>query len=293
MNISVVIRTLNEAKYLGQLLQKIEAQDIADADVEVVLVDSGSTDNTVEIAESYNCRIISIAKELFTFGRSINMGCDAATGDYLVFVSGHCVPVSENWLHELVGPLRSGEADYSYGRQIGVDDSKFSEKQLFQKYFDDVSRIPQTGYFCNNANAAISKKVWMEHRFDEEITGLEDMELAQRLQRAGLNITYIASAPVYHIHEETWRQVLNRYEREAYALQHIMPEVHIGFGDFIRYWASAMLFDMGVALEARVLLKVFGQIAAFRFAQFWGAYRGNHEHRQLSRRMRERYFYPR
>jgi len=70
MLVSIVIRTLNEAKYLEELLQSIEMQNKDDFEVEVVVIDSGSTDRTLNIVNDYGCRLTSITKKQFTFGRS-------------------------------------------------------------------------------------------------------------------------------------------------------------------------------------------------------------------------------
>jgi glycosyltransferase involved in cell wall biosynthesis len=292
MDISVVIRTYNEGRHLPELLEGIRRQELSGLAVETVLVDSGSTDGTLEIAESNGCRVVHIAKDDFAFGRSLNLGCETAEGKYLVFISGHCIPAEDNWLTELIAPLSAGFAEYSYGRQIGNGGSKFSECQLFRKYFPEHSRIPQGGFFCNNANAAIVRDVWREYRFDETLTGLEDMELGKRLVAHGKRLAYVASAAVYHLHDETWGKVRNRYEREAVALQQIMPEVHVGFTDFLRYFFSAILFDSAAALQDRVLHRHLSEIIMFRLMQYWGAYRGNHMHRKLSKDLKERYFFP-
>ena len=92
---SIIIRTLNEERYLPELLAKISEQHTVLTDQEIVVVDSGSTDSTIEIASSYGCRITHISQEEFTFGRSLNVGCDYAEGDIFVFISGHCIPIGE------------------------------------------------------------------------------------------------------------------------------------------------------------------------------------------------------
>ena len=293
MDVSIVIRTYNEVKHLPQLLSGIRDQEIPGISCETILVDSGSNDGTVDVATSYGCRVLTIRKSDFTFGRSLNLGCQAATGRYLVFVSGHCVPANSRWLMELISPLTEGIADYVYGKQIGNGDSRFSECQIFKKYFPDVSSVPQNSFFCNNANAALQKHVWKSHRFNEDLTGLEDMELAKRLISAGLKIGYISTAPVYHLHEESWAKVRNRFEREAVALQHIMPEIQISVADMLRYIASSILMDLGYAVQQRDFSKRLGEIILYRCSQYWGSYRGNHFHRRLSRERKERYFYPR
>jgi len=293
MKVSVVIRTYNESKYLPQLLRGIKEQRLNGLETEVIVVDSGSTDGTLDIARSFDCRIEHICKQDFSFGRSLNMGCRAASGDALVFVSGHCIPASESWLENLIMPVSRGDVVWAYGRQIGNGSSRFSECRIFNKYFPSESRIPQEGFYCNNANSALLASVWREHPFDEELPGLEDMHLAKSLVSKGMRLGYVAEAPVYHIHEESWVRVKNRFEREAIALQHIMPEVHVTLLDFLRYLSSSLLFDYGAALQEKVLLRNLSDILMYRLAQYWGAYRGNHYHRQLSRKRKERYFYPR
>jgi len=292
MKVSLVIRTYNEEMYLGNLLEGVKNQVCPNFNVEVILVDSGSTDRSVEIAKNYGCVITYIKKEEFSFGKSLNIGCDAATGDVLVFVSGHCIPVNEHWLAKISAPIFNGIVAYTYGGQVGNETSKFSECQIFKKYFPNVSSIPQEGFFCNNANSAIRKSAWEKHQFDEVLTGLEDMHLAKGLVAAGESIGYVADAAVYHLHNETWGKIKNRFEREAIALQNIMPEVHLRFLDFVRYSTSAIFLDFKKAREQRSFFKYAYEIIRYRLAQYWGSYRGNHIHRKLSKTVKEKYFYP-
>ncbi|MGR5350241.1 glycosyltransferase [Vibrio mediterranei] len=290
--VSVVIRTLNEQKHLEELLTAISNQDSTHFDIETVIIDSGSTDSTLDIAERFGCRITYIKKEEFTFGKSLNNGCDFANGDYLVFVSGHCIPVDNNWITHLVKPLVN-ECSYTYGRQLGRDTTKFSERQLFDKYFPEESRIPQVGFFCNNANSAIRRDAWLAHRFNEELTGCEDMYLAKLLVDSGKKIGYVAEAPVFHIHDETWAKIKVRYEREAIALQQIMPQVQLNFMDMLRYICVGVIKDVKSAYLLKVLTKEIRSIIMFRFAQYYGSYIGNKNHRRLSQAMKYKYFYPR
>ncbi len=73
---SIVIRAYNEEKHIGRLLEGIKQQTVKDVDV--ILVDSGSTDSTVSIAESFGARVVNIRPEEFTFGRSLNLGVKEA-----------------------------------------------------------------------------------------------------------------------------------------------------------------------------------------------------------------------
>jgi hypothetical protein len=180
----------------------------------------------------------------------------------------------------------------TYGRQIGVEESKFSEHQIFSKYFPDYDKVPQSGFFSNNANSSVRKKTWDKNKFNEELTGLEDMYWAKKMVNEGKKIAYKSNAKVFHIHNESWRQIKIRYEREAIALQNIMPEIHLSFMDFCRYLFVGVLSDISKALEESSLLGNFWEIILFRFCQYYGAYKGNHEHRKLSKKRKEKYFYP-
>ncbi|MES2901350.1 MAG: glycosyltransferase [Pseudomonadota bacterium] len=291
--VTIVIRTLNEATHLGALLKGIAEQDISpDLTCEVVLVDSGSTDGTLEIAEQFGCNILHISREEFSFGRSLNLGCAAAKGEVLVIISGHCVPTNGNWLRALCAPILEGKVQYSYGRQIGGPESYYSECRIFAKYFGSASKIPQQGYYCNNANSAVLKSSWERYGFNEELTGLEDMALAKQMVADGASVAYVAEACVYHYHNETWRSVERRFSREAIALQYIMPQIHIRKRDLFRYIASSIWLDWRSAASQGVFLKRANEIVQYRVRQYWGSYKGNHDHRTLSHTEKEVYFYP-
>lgn len=290
--VSIVIRTLNEAYYLEELLQSIFRQKTENFNIEVVIIDSGSTDETLYIAEKYNCNITFIKKNEFTFGRSLNMGSKHANGDILVYISGHCIPVNDEWLVNLIKPIVDGKVGYSYGRQVGRDSTKYSERRIFEKYFPVNSKIPQKDFFCNNANSAIKRSVWNEFLFNEEVTGLEDMELAKRYCENGGLVGYVSDSCVYHIHDESWTQTRRRYEREAIALQKIMPEVQISIFDMVRYIFISILSDAKEAFAEKYFAKEIFSIIKFRIAQYLGSYRGNHDNREISKRRKENYFYP-
>lgn len=292
--VSIVYRSLNEEKWLGQSLAAARTQSLSPGRrVEFILVDSGSTDATLDIAERGLCRIVHIKKPEFTFGRSLNYGCALATGDILVFISAHCIPSHDRWLENLIAPLVDGRADYAYGRQTGHDVSRFSEHQVFDQYYAGETKIPQAELFVNNANAAMTKAVWARYRFDEAATGLEDLVFGKQLQRDGGRIAYMADAPVIHVHEETLNETKRRYYREALTLREIFPEVHFHFGDFLRFFAAGVFHDFSEALTQKKFLDEAGGVIGYRFMQYWGAWRGHNEHRVLSRAQKESYYYPR
>jgi rhamnosyltransferase len=290
-DVSIIIRTLNEERYLPELLSSIASQK-SSFSCEVILIDSGSTDNTLTVAENYNCRILHISREEFSFGRSLNRACEAAQGTYLAFISGHCIPFNQHWLQNLVQPLAQGIVQYCYGRQVGGPQTYWSECQIFAKYFPEERSVPQQGFYCNNANSAILAETWKRYKFNEELTGLEDMHLAKRLVSDQGKVGYAAEASVYHIHHESWRQVQRRFEREALALQEICPEVLLRRRDLLRYFSRGVIRDLLAGMPATFTLKTFQQIIRYRFHQYVGSHSGNHLHKRMSSELRETYFYP-
>ena len=113
VDVSIVFRALNEERWFEDAIKACKSQKLDALTSEIILVDSGSTDGTLGIAERQGCNIRHIGKSEFTFGRSLNWGCEAAGGQYLVFISAHCIPTHDGWLQALLQPLIDGEADYT------------------------------------------------------------------------------------------------------------------------------------------------------------------------------------
>ena len=118
------------------------------------------------------------------------------------------------------------------------------------------------------------------------------MELAKRLINNEGRLRYVPESTVIHYHAENWAQVKRRFEREAIALKKIMPQVHVSRYDTIRYISSSIFNDWKCAWQEKVWLQKASNIVFYRFNQYFGAYKGNHEHRELSRKEKEKYFFP-
>jgi 2-desacetyl-2-hydroxyethyl bacteriochlorophyllide A dehydrogenase len=218
--ISVVIRTFNEEKYLPALLEALNHQSLND--FETIVVDSGSLDRTREIAAQKADQLLRIQSHDFTFGHSLNVGIRMASGKYIVIVSAHTLPASDQWLVKLVEPMHNNRTAMVYGRQLGGDASKFSEIQDMRRTFGSRREILQPPkFFANNANSAIRKDLWQQHPFDESLPGLEDIEWAKYWMERNYQVVYEPAAALYHIHEENWRQVRRRFYREAIAARRI------------------------------------------------------------------------
>lgn len=290
-SVSVVVRCFNEEKHIEKLLYGIKTQNYKGA-VQVVVVDSGSTDNTVAIAERFSAKVVSINPEEFSFGRSLNVGCSHAEGEYLVFASAHVYPIYNDWIMFLLDPFKNKNIALCYGKQRGGENTKFSEKQVFEQWFKDQSIDVQETPFCNNANCAIRRDLWLKYPYDETLVGLEDLDWAKKVIQDGYKISYSAEAVVAHIHEESPRQTMNRYMREAIALKRIDPDQSMGVLDYSKLLVENIASDYVHAALDGCLMKNLWQIPVFRTMQFTGAFVGFRQIGPVSAQLKRTFYYP-
>jgi glycosyltransferase involved in cell wall biosynthesis len=293
-NCSIVVRAFNEEKHLGRLFTGLNQQTTHD--FEVILVDSGSTDQTREIAASddwkYPVKIVQIEPERFSFGRSLNFGIHQATSEIIVIASAHVYPVYPDWLAKLIHPFENSQVGLTYGKQRGGETTRFSEHQIFYRWFPEGSKVQETNPFCNNANAAIRKNLWVDHQYDETLTGLEDLEWAHWAIEHGSIVSYVAEAEIVHLHEDTPRGIYNRYRREAMAFKRIFPQEGFNFWDFARLFTRNASSDLSIArVDGKIVSDLTG-ILWFRFMQFWGTYQGYRQSGPLTWELRQTFYYP-
>ncbi len=287
---SVIIRAFNEAEYIGDVLEAVESQEYQD--FEIILVDSGSTDGTLEIAEEYVDTIEYVSPQNFTFGHSCNVGCEVASGDYCSFLSAHAIPTDNQWLGTMVENLYDDEVAMTYSNQIGAKTTKFPERRLFNELFPDKSRHQRPpDYWANNASSVIKRSLWEEHKFDENLTGHEDIEWAKHFMDQGYIVVYESDASIYHIHDESWVQVFNRFEREAIA------DAEIGIKSPSDRWEEYLSIpkdifgDTLAAIKQRkASVETINEIIQFRYNQHIGTASGLTTDRDIEE-SRYEYFY--
>ncbi len=287
---SIVIRAFNEEEHLGRLLTGIMQQTIQDR--EIILVDSGSTDATLEIASNFPVKIVQINPAEFTFGRSLNRGVAAAAGEFVVIISAHCYPVYPDWLEQLLKPFEDSRVAVCYGKQRGAETNHYSEHQFFRNYFPDISQLNQGQPYTHNANAAIRKSLWEGHPYDEQLTGLEDLAWSSWAKEQGYSIAYAADAEIIHIHLETMKQVHNRYRREAIAMKQILPASQFSIRNMISMIIRKSVKDISQARRDRVLLKEIPNILRFRVFQYLGTWQGYRYSGKIDLQLHQQFYYP-
>ncbi len=292
---SILIRGYNEEEHIGRLLSGILQQTVKD--VQIILVDSGSTDATLSIAAAFSARhpveVVKIRPEEFTYGRSLNMGMAHAVKDFVVIASAHVYPVYPDWLEQMLKPFDDPQVALTYGKQRAPKTSHYSENQIWRQWYPDGPKPNQKNPFCNNANAAIRRSLWLEHPYDETLSGLEDMDWARWAQEQGHLITYVPEAEVMHLHHETWHGIYNRYKREAMAFKYIYPQEKFSLGDMLRLWLVNVSNDFRDAAREKVFGKHWARIMAYRYNQFLGTYHGYRRQESLTWELRREYYYPR
>lgn len=289
-SVSIVIRALNEAAHLPLLLNGLAAQTVQPE--EIILVDSGSTDDSVEICRRRGATVVHIDPADFSFGRALNYGCRVATGEILVFVSAHVYPADERWLEALVRPFGDPDVVLSYGRQTGDNRNAFSEIQLMRQWFPEQRDYDQSNPFCNNANCAVRRSWWEQLPYDEDLTGLEDLDWAKRAQSRGGKIAYEPDALIYHIHEEPFARTRRRYQREAIAHRAIFPDQDLSAFEAITLFVANVGRDFVAAVPRRQFFRNITRIPSFRLAQYLGAWEGYRQKGDTTNDLKRRFYYP-
>jgi rhamnosyltransferase len=289
-SVSLVVRCFNEEAHIGRLLTGAVRQTMRPD--EIIVVDSGSTDATLAIASAFDVKVVHIPPDRFSFGGALNLGLGEAQGDVAVFASAHVYPLYETWVERLVEPFADPQVALSYGRQVIPPNGSYAEGRLMAQWFPPRSSPRQTHPFCNNANAAIRRDVWLDVPFDEQLTGLEDLDWGKKVLARGHVLAYRADAPIVHVHDERFGQIVNRYRREAIAHKQIYDEQDLALGKAVQLALANVAGDLAQAARDGVVLREAPAIARFRLAQFYGAYRGFRQRGPVSELLRWRFYYP-
>ena len=202
--ISIIILTKNAGSILKAVLDGVFSQNYGS--FETIIIDSGSTDDTLKIVKKYPLKIFRIKPSEFGHGKTRNLGAKLAKGKYVVYLTQDAIPKSKLWLEELLKPFSSKEVAGVYGRQIPKEEENALDKLFFLALYGEKAIEWTSGSYTSgdnifsDANSAIKKDLLLENPYKNDIIVSEDYEWANRIMQKGYKIVYQPKAEVIHSH---------------------------------------------------------------------------------------------
>lgn len=227
MSISLVIPTLDAQTEIGELLKRLLSQTFCPD--EIIVVDSASSDSTVEIASSFDgVRVIEIDRSDFNHGLTRDMAFKESTGDIVCFMTQDAIPADNRYIENLVNPLLAdNRVAISSGRQLPKKDARKFERLVREFNYgprsnvrskDDVSVMGIKAYFATDVCSAYRRSSYFELGGFGRTDMSEDMLMAAKAVGAGYLVAYAADARVYHSHNLTPVEQFHR----NYAIGHFL-----------------------------------------------------------------------
>jgi rhamnosyltransferase len=226
---SILVLTKNGSKDIGSLLQSVYSQEKVRAS-EVVLIDSGSSDATLQIARQYPVRVEHIRPDRFHHARTRNLAAELTSSEILVFLSQDAVPASPTWLAAMLANFEDAGVGAVYGRQLPKSQSSLERQNVLETIYGEQrlvkdpalgNRLGYRFYHFSDANSAIRRSVWQATRFPEELAVFEDLGIAKQILDAGWKIVYEPHACVFHSHQHSTLELFQRYFDIGFTLKQL------------------------------------------------------------------------
>lgn len=218
MKISVIIPTYNAEKYLINLLETLQQQTIT---FELIIIDSTSTDNTVQIAQKYTENISLIPHKEFDHGGTRTKAAKLAKGDILIFLTQDALPYDNQSLEKLVEVFKDDSVGAAYGRQIPYEETNIFGKHLRAFNYPEASYIKtlsdkekfgiKTAFLSDSFAAYRSTALENIDWFKDGLIVGEDVHAGANIILQGHSLSYVADAKVYHSHSYSILQEFKRY----------------------------------------------------------------------------------
>jgi rhamnosyltransferase len=215
--IGVIIPTRNAGPEFRRCLQPVRACcEVA----RCLVVDSGSTDGSAELAAELGCEVVAIAPQTFNHGSTREMARSLLDTPIIVFLTQDAILTDPDAILRLIAPIRSGAADIAYGRQLPKPGSDLFESlpRLFN--YPEVSAIRRIGdvpehgvftFFCSNSFAAYRQASLDRVGGFPTVLTNEDYFVTAAILKQGGAIAYVAEAQAWHSHRYTLKQEYLRY----------------------------------------------------------------------------------
>lgn len=219
MNLSIIIPTYNAENYLLKFLEKIKKQSIKE--YELIIIDSSSKDNTVQIAKQFTDNVIVIPQSEFDHGGTRAKAAKIVKGEVVVFLTQDALPYDEHTIENIIKVFEDEKVGAAYGRQLSYEDTNFFGKHLrefnypditIRRTKDDIKKYGIKTAQLSNSFAAYRKSVLMEtENFKDGLILGEDVYTGAKMILRGYNLVYTHEAKVYHSHSYTVWEEFKRY----------------------------------------------------------------------------------
>jgi rhamnosyltransferase len=212
--VSIVLRSFNEAWALRETLPALRAQDYRNW--ELIVIDSGSTDGSVELIREFNPRSFQqIAPAEYMPGRVLNQGVQLARAEYVVCLNADATPQGPGWLRPLANALLERDVAAVFGRQTPRPDCQAVFACDYERCYGEPRESAQWDHFFSMANSGLRKDIWARRGFLEELRYSEDEEYTRWWRRQGYRIVYVPESVVMHSHNYSPAQAYQRSFGEA------------------------------------------------------------------------------
>jgi len=235
---SIILLSKNAAHYLPETLPAIFGQE-TDLKFEVIAIDSGSSDGTLDLLRDYDVQLIEIPAESFCHGGTRNFGAQQASGtsEFLVYLTQDATPQDRHWLNNLILPMQEDQrvaatfsrhiprqgTSVSASRQMVQQSQTGGSKRLVKEFPASEQEYEQKKFFYiyfSNTSSAIRKRVWQEIPFDE-VNFAEDALWADKVLRKGYKIVFEPASRVLHTHDYSIKEQFRQNVDHAYAMDQL------------------------------------------------------------------------
>ena len=274
------MRSYNEAWAIKDTIPAVLNQDF-DGDIELIVIDSGSSDGSEDIIKSFNpAKFHQIPKGTYVPGVVLNWGIRNASHEWVVFLNADACPADRNWLKELlkVG-VASDNLGAVFGRQIPREDCWGVHAHDYKRCFGPNRDSDQWDHFFSMVSCATTKSIWQKEPIREDLQYAEDDEWSRRMKAAGMEIAFAEKSVAIHSHNYTPPQAFKRAYGDMLAVS-VAGTVPAGSLKFIGTVVKGTLADIK---RDWAYFKQLGKVSEItralpiRLAQRYGRWKANKE----------------
>jgi rhamnosyltransferase len=279
--VGLVVPTLNAGERWVECLARVRAQSLIPQ--RLLVIDSASTDQSVVLAREAGFEIVRIDRSEFNHGGTRQWAVEYLSDcEIIVFLTQDAIPASTESISEIVRCFADPSVAVAYGRQLPHEGATPIESharvfnygpRTFKKDSAAAKQLGTKAFFCSNSFAAYSRSVLLDlGGFRRDLILGEDMEFAARAIKAGYSNVYCATAPVYHSHDYTLAQIVERYfDLGVFDGRNPWMREQFGShrGEGLRFIESELRYlAMNAPLEIpRALIQTAGKLVGYRLGR--------------------------